>query len=216
MPAIIKLKDSTPLAKGKSRLVFQHPDHSSQLIKVINAEVVDDRFGSGTKWYKKRRRYGKFLSYLREIQEFLAIYSTEDCALPFLQEVIGFAKTDLGLGLVVTAIHGKNGNLAPTLAYLISRHLYDETAKQALAVCLDQILYCNVIISDLNLGNLVYSYNQELGYHFVLIDGLGNNNPLPFKAISKRLNHRSKLGRFARLYARIERAQNKYTTPLAP
>lgn len=213
MAKILQLKEQTPLTQGRSRLVFQHPDEPDYIVKVMRKEVLEDRFGSGTKWYKKRRRYGHFVSYIREIQEYLAMHASFDHDVPFLQEVIGFAKTDLGLGLVLRAVRDTDGNLAPPLSKLILNHKLDEQAKQALATCLDQILNCDVIVSDLNLGNLVYTHSEELGNYFVLIDGLGNNNPLPFKAMSKRINRRSKLGRFAKLYNRIERAKKANNHP---
>ena len=213
MPKTLHLKEHTPLTQGRSRLVFQHPDEPDYIVKVMRKEVLEDRFGSGTKWYKKRRRYGHLVSYIREIQEYVAIYASLNHAVPFLQEVIGFAKTDMGLGLVLKAIRDTEGNLAPPLSQLIKNHQLDDSVKEALASCLDQILNCDVIVSDLNLGNLVYTHSKELGNHFVLIDGLGNNNPLPFKAISRRINHRSKLGRFKRLYNRIERAKTANNHP---
>lgn len=209
----LQLKEQKPLAMGRSRLVFQHPDEADYIVKVMRKDVLEDRFGAGTKWYKKRRRYGHFVSFIREIQEYLAIYSGLDHDVHFLQEVVGFAKTDLGLGLVLKAIRDSDGNLAPPLSQLILNHQFNEQAKQALATCLDNILNCDVIVSDLNLGNLVYTHSEEHGNYFVLIDGLGNNNPLPFKAMSKRINRRSKLGRFARLYNRIERSKKANNHP---
>ena len=62
MDPILKLKDCTPLAQGGSRLVFEHPNDADLLVKVIRPEVIEDRFGKNTKWYKKRRRLGKYIS----------------------------------------------------------------------------------------------------------------------------------------------------------
>ena len=205
MDKIIKLKDESPLARGRSRLVFRHPDDPDLIIKVVRPEVIEDRFGNNTKWYKKRRRFGRFISYMREIQEFLAVQSSMDKSPHFLQRIVGFTQTDLGLGLVIEAVLDPNGQLAPTIFALIKSGQFDDQAKDALRSTLDQILHCNVIISDLNPGNLVYTSSPEHGHYFVLIDGLGNNSLIPSKIISSRLNQRSKRGRFDRLYSRIER-----------
>ena len=193
--------------------MFEHPHDPDLLVKVIRPEVVEDRFGSKTKWYKKRRRFGKFISYVREIQEFIAVEESLGKSPHFLQRIVGFAQTDIGLGLITEGVRAPNGKLAPSLATLIHEEIFDGKAQKALEISLNQILESEVIVSDLNLGNLVYTHNQELGHYFVLIDGLGNNNPLPFKAISRGINRRIKIIRFARLYNRIERAKNAYKHP---
>ena len=209
MDPFLELKELKPLTHGRSRLVFEHPHDPDLLVKVIRPEVVEDRFGSKTKWYKKRRRFGKFISYIREIQEYLAVRETQDSDVPCLQRIVGFARTDMGLGLVLESVRWTDGTLAPNMAILIKNGRFDDTAKKALEVFLDEILNSNVIISDLNLGNIVYTFSEERGYFFVLIDGIGNNSLLPFKMISRRINRRSKRGRYKRLYARIERCKLK-------
>lgn len=213
MDPVLKLKNRNPLTHGRSRLVFEHPHDPDLLVKVIRPEVVEDRFGSKTKWYKKRRRFGKFISYVREIQEFIAVEESLGKSPHFLQRIVGFAQTDIGLGLITEGVRAPNGKLAPSLATLIHEEIFDGKAQKALEISLNQILESEVIVSDLNLGNLVYTHNQELGHYFVLIDGLGNNNPLPFKAISRGINRRSKIKRFARLYNRIERAKKANKHP---
>ena len=213
MDPVLKLKNRNPLTHGRSRLVFEHPHDPDLLVKVIRPEVVEDRFGSKTKWYKKRRRFGKFISIVREIQEFIAVEESLGKSPHFLQRIVGFAQTDIGLGLITEGVRAPNGKLAPSLATLIHEEIFDGKAQKALEISLNQILESEVIVSDLNLGNLVYTHNQELGHYFVLIDGLGNNNPLPFKAISRGINRRSKIKRFARLYNRIERAKKANKHP---
>ena len=210
MDAILNLRDRTPLAQGGSRFVFEHPDDPDLLVKVIRPEVIDDRFGKNTKWYKKRRRFGKYSSYIREIQEYLAVRETYGDDDPFLQRVVGFARTDMGLGLVLEAVKWVDGSLAPSLRNLIHTRRFDSEAHAALEIFLGGLLRSPVIISDLNMGNIVYSYSEDRGYHFVLIDGIGNNGLIPFKAISKAINRRSKLGRFKRLRTRIERSKSRH------
>lgn len=214
MDPILILKEREPLTQGRSRLIFEHPDDPDLLVKVIRPEVVEGRFGKGTKWYKKKRRFGKFISYIREIQEFLAMRETRENDVPFLQRIVGFARTDMGLGLILEAVRWTDGTLAPKLITLIKENRFDSTAEQGLEKFLDDLLDCPVIISDLNSGNIVYTYSEKLGYYFILIDGIGNNSLLPFKAISSRINRRSKMGRFKRLRARIKRSKLKHQVKL--
>jgi hypothetical protein len=195
----IQLQHAEPLAKGHSRLVFQHPHRKDWLIKVIRPEVIEKRFGSGASWYKRRRRYGRYLSYIRETQEYIAAWASHGRELPFLQKIIGFETTDFGLGLVMEAVRDADGELAPNLAMLISSGRFDKVVRENLAIFLDRLLEADVIVSDMNVGNLVYAHDPVHQDHFVLIDGLGNNTLWPLKAISRRINRRSK-----RLYRKID------------
>jgi len=180
------------------------------LVKVIRPEVIEDRFGKNTKWYKKRRRFGKYISYIREIQEYLAVREANEDDTPFLQRIVGFSRTDLGLGLVLEAVRWTDGTLAPSLRKLIHSGKFDTNAQDALRIFFDQLLNCSVVVSDLNMSNIVYGSNKDGGHHFVLIDGIGNNSLLPFKTINKWINHHSKRGRFKRLKARIQRSRSRH------
>ncbi len=201
----LRLTDQTPHAQGRSRLVFQHPHEHDWLVKVMRPDVIEQRFGSGAAWYKRRRRFGRYLSYVREIQEFVACWSSHQCSLPFLQKVIGLIETDLGLGLVIRAVRGGDGKLAKPLSLMIRDGDFDDAAAVALDEFMNHLLACDVIISDLNPGNIVYAHDLKLGHYFVMIDGLGNSNIWPLKSLSRRINRRSKLGRFKRLKAKMDR-----------
>lgn len=199
----LHLLESEALAKGHSRLVFQHPHHPDRLIKVIRPEVIDARFGSGAAWYKRLRRFGRYLSYARETQEYLAAWASHGRELPFVQRIIGFETTNLGLGLVMEAARGRHGDLAPTLREIILTGRFDAETSRLLDRFLDQILEAEIVVSDLNVVNIVLAHNERDGDHFVLIDGIGNNSPLPFKAHCRAINRRSKRRRFRRLRRKI-------------
>jgi len=213
MDTFLKLKNLKPLAQGSFRWVFQHPENPDLLVKVIHADAMAKRFGKKTRWYKRPRRYGKYLCFVREIQEFITVHAQTNTAVPFLQRIVGFAQTDLGLGIIVQAIRNSDGNLAPTLRNLINNGLYDESIKKSLDDFLALLLESDVIINDLSPGNIVYTQNENNDYLFVMIDGLGNNSFVPFKTMSKTINRRSKLKRFDAFYAKIEhfkKISNRY------
>jgi len=215
MDTFLKLKNLKPLAQGSFRWVFQHPEDPDLLVKVIHADAMAKRFGKKTRWYKRPRRYGKYLCFAREIQEFITVHAQTNTAAPFLQRIIGFAQTDLGLGIIVQAIRNSDGNLAPTLRNLINNGLYDAAIKKSLDDFLALLLESDVIINDLSPGNIVYTHNEKLGNHFVMIDGLGNNSFIPFKNMSKTINRRSKLKRFQAFFERVEhfkKRSNHYPT----
>lgn len=190
------LKDRTPVAVGCMRLVYQHPENETLLIKVIRPEAVEERWGMGRAWYKRRRRYGRFSSYIREIQEYVAAWEAHGRSLHFVQKIVGFAETDMGLGLIVEAARDRSGNYARSLEQFLRAGEYTPEIEAALERVIEELLNSNIVISDPHAGNLVFAYSKEHGDHFVLIDGLGNNNILPFKFISRAINRRSKLRRF--------------------
>mgnify|MGYP001028077477 FL=1 len=206
-PNVIILRNSIPLAKGGSRFVFRHPENLGHLIKVIRPEVIEKRFGAGASWYKRLRRFGKYLSYRREVDEFLAVHAANDAAPDFLQHILGFAETDLGLGLVIEGVFREDGELAPTLGDLLHDHLYNEKIERALEHCFAEILSCPVVLSDLNVGNFVY---DEVEQRFIMIDGLGNANSFSIKGFSARANRKAKLKRFERFRGRIARYKKQY------
>ncbi|MDF3059537.1 MAG: hypothetical protein K0R17_3752 [Rariglobus sp.] len=209
MSKFLKLKDTPPLAKGHSRLVYQYPGEPDWLVKVIRPDMIEKRWGSGAAWYKRKRRYGRFISYVRETQEYIAGCVASGSGPAFLQKVVGFVDTDLGLGLVSEAVRAPTGELAPDIAALIERGHFDATVRQALNTVCRQILESDMTLSDLNVGNLVYTGNKTTPGHFVLIDGLGTAAIFPLKRFIRYFNHRSKLGKFKRLELRISQRLEK-------
>lgn len=205
---ILRLGDLEPIAKGRMRLVFQHPHDPSLLVKVIRPEAIEQRWGSGQPWYKKRRRFRQYISYIRECEEYLAGCARLAGGLPFAQKITGFAETDLGLGLIVEAALDQEGKLAPTLAQIVFERRFDATIRAELETFTRQLIESDLIVADLKPANLVRAHSTDLGHHFVMIDGLGISTILPFKLFSRALNRLSKRGRVRDLWKRLERIRD--------
>jgi hypothetical protein len=169
----------------------------------MRPDVVEPRQGGRKWWLRWLRRYDPYLVFLREIHEFVAAYAALGRAAPFAQVVHGFAETDLGLGLVVGAVRGPDGALAPTLAQLIARGDFDGTASTALDETLDAVLQSNIVLADLHERNLVYQQGDGGAPRFVIVDGLGTSTLIPVKDWSRLINRSSKSRRIARLRKRI-------------
>ncbi len=204
MDQTIKLKDTQPLAQGRMRYIYAYPGDPGLIIKVIRPDVIDQRWGSGQPWYKASRRFRQYISYMREIAEYVATHARYGRNLPFAQQVVGFAETDLGLGLVLKAVLGKDGSLAPSVTTMIANGTFDDDAERALQQFIHDLLESDLIVADLHGGNIVYAYNEQRGHHFVMIDGLGQSSILPFKSLFRTFNRRSKLRHIARLRRRME------------
>jgi hypothetical protein len=203
MSDILQLKDTPPLAKGHSRLVFQHPRQPDWLVKVIRPDVIEERWGAGAAWYKRARRYGRFISYVREVQEYVVGCAATGAGPSCFQKVIGFADTDLGLGLVTEAVRTPDGSLAPSIVNLITSGRFGAAERRSLDVFFEQLLASPIAVSDMNLGALVYTGDATIQGRFVLIDGLGDATLLPIKRLSSYFNRRSKLGKCRHLESRI-------------
>ncbi|HSP43046.1 MAG TPA: YrbL family protein [Luteolibacter sp.] len=206
---LLRLDGIEPVARGRMRLVFRHPHDPSLLVKVIRPDVIDQRWGSGMPWYKKRRRYGQYISFIRETEEYIAGYAQHGASVPFAQKITGYVETDLGLGMVMEAALDREGNVAPTLARLAKGKLVDDTIRAELECFAAALIESDIIVADLNPANIVRAYDPERGHHFVLIDGLGVSTILPFKRFSRALNRASKRKRVAALWERIGRFMSK-------
>jgi hypothetical protein len=188
------------------RHVFVHPGDPDLLIKVVRKDAVDKHFGKGRAWYKRRRRYHHFISYLREVREEIALRATRDAHPACLQKVVGFADTDLGFGLVVAAAKDRDGNLAPALPRLISEGKFDAEARAALERCFQELLDTPIVLGDLHGWNLVYAWSEQHGQHFVLIDGIGCKTLIPLSRMSETINRYGKQRRIDRLWPRLEKS----------
>jgi hypothetical protein len=199
----LELKHLQPLAKGNARLVYEHPQSPRLLIKVMRPDLVERRQVSPKLWFQGLRRYDPYVVFLREIREYVAAYAALGQAAPFAQVVHGLVETDLGLGLVLEAVRNSDGGLAPTIAKLVQQGQFDAEATTALDQFLSELLESDLVIADLHERNLVYALGRDGSRRFVLIDGLGDSNLLPFKSWSRVINRRSKQKRFVRLRKRI-------------
>lgn len=202
---MFRLKDAEIIAAGHTRDVYRHPDNSALLIKVIRPAAIEQRYGRGAPWYKfKRRRYRHLIAYLREVREQIAVHAAGGAHPPFLQKIVGFVETDMGMGLVVEAVRAADGTSAPTVAELAGQGALDPTRLAALDRFLDEMVNSPVIVADLNPFNVVYGRGAGGTDHFVLIDGIGHKNLIPLERMSTRINRWSKVrkaDRFRRMVA---------------
>lgn len=171
----------------------------------MRPDLVERRYNGLRSWLKPLRRYGPYAVFLREIQEFIAAYAALGRAAPFAQSVHGLVETDLGLGLVVGAVRGPDGALAPKLAKLISAGGFDGLARRALDETLDALLESDIVLADLHERNLVYQNLAGGSPRFVMIDGIGSSTLVPCKNWSRLFNRYSKCRRILRLRQRIAR-----------
>jgi hypothetical protein len=200
---MIRLKDAEIIAAGHTRDVYRHPDDASLLIKVIRASAIATRYGRGSPWYKFK------------VREQIAVHAIGEPHPRFLQKIVGFVETDMGMGLVVEAVRAADGSSAPTVAALAAEGALDEVRLAALDRFLDEMVNSPVIVADLNPFNVVYGRGADGVDHFVLIDGIGHKNLIPLERMSARLNRWSKVrkgDRFRQMVAARRSASGQSAT----
>lgn len=209
----ITLKDCHFVAKGQRCLVYQHPDVHNLLIKVLNPQF-QQRNNLKNKLLKhlpgiSRYRLTKY--YLREFIEIMRLRSNHhDSSHRCLQQAVGLVNTNLGLGLVVIAERGQDGQYAKTLKSFIQANQYDEHLQNKVAAFCQELARNDITVTDCCPRNLVYAYNETDGDHFVLIDGIGEKNFIPFLRLSSYLRKKSRLKEIAALKRRIQASIIKY------
>lgn len=200
----VELSHLSPIASGALRRVYVHPRDPELLVKVIRPDTIERRWGKSAKWYKTRRRYRQYVAVVREVQEYLAAYAVNNEPLYFIQKIVGFVDTDLGLGFVTRAVRARDGNYAPSLAALIQNGRYNEEVERAFAKFARDFVESSVVIGDFTPGNLVYGYDETYGDHFVLIDGLGSSTLIPLKTHWAFANRLSKQRQIKRITGKIQ------------
>ena len=202
-PEPLVLNDELLLTQGSCRSIYRHPHQNNWLIKLLRPEYIERKFGAKAPWYKRRRRLGYFVGFEREFQEQLATYLHYGAHPSCLQYIIGLQATDRGLGQIVKAVFGRDGQYAPTLRTLVRQGRFDEEAEQQLQLFFEWLLKSPLVISDMTLDNLVYRHSASMGEHFCIIDGVGEPNLIPLKSSFKWWNRFAKQRWIAKVKRRI-------------
>jgi hypothetical protein len=184
---MLKLSDVEPVAQGNKRFVFQHPADPALLIKVWKPEVVKERWGGERPWYRPTRRYRQYISFQREMSEYLALAVKFPGGVPVLQRLAGIIDTDYGIGVIVEKLTGRDGGLAPTLRALAEREGVTPYILQKIDQFRDELLRYGVVVGKLHDKNLVLAI-RDGEERFIMVDGYGEKTAIPIHTWSSRVN----------------------------
>lgn len=214
----VQLRDQEPIAQGSSRLVFEHPDDPSQLVKVLKlywpvAASPADLLQSPGKLLKRRYKFARFM---REVRQFVDARQRDDDPINLhLPEFNGLIRTDMGYGMAVQGLRAENGELAPTLKQLIKQDQFTPDLVDPLEAFLDHVQSSPVVVGDMNIKNLVLTgADGDQPTRFALIDGMGDSTLIPVLAMSRRLNERRKRYFAERIRNRYEQALRRLALPM--
>jgi hypothetical protein len=206
LPALTVLKNQTPLADGKTQSVYQHPSDPKLLVKVRKLDRLKqtyERRVGGIIGFK--RRHGFYTTWHRELEHYFSVCLRLGYRPHFLQEYHGIIDTDVGLGLIVNRITDRAGNLAPTLADVVTKTGLTDDLLAKVEELRRQINELRISTNDISVSNIVYGWNARIGDHLVLIEGIGVNTFIPLARFSNYFNVRSNDRHFARTVRWLEK-----------
>lgn len=180
---LVELKAARPLVSGAYRNVYQHPSDPGLLIKVIMPHVFEQH-ADRANWYDRWRGVGAYKSLLREIEKYVVLRGRGQHDLPFIQHFAGIVETDLGLGMVVGKVRGRDGGLAPTLTEIVRANGLDADLVARIAALRDDVIRHHVVFGDISANNIVEAADAAHGHRLVIIDGLSDRLWLPVNSLS--------------------------------
>ena len=221
----LDLSTAVLVARGKTRLIFQHEQLPGMLVKVLRPELHshDEPAAGALARFKRRvqpyRRLGAYRSIQREVREFLIFRSRclED-AWP-IAKIYGFVETELGLALLTERMTAPGGGLAPTIETLLDEGRFQAQHRTALHQFFDALEKYHICLCDLHTGNIVYVGDDKTTGRFVAVDGLGTRTLVPlrdwFPSLNARRTRRGASQVWSRIDQQLQREASKTGAPPA-
>lgn len=157
---MIDLKNSPLIGKGEDRECYQHPEDYHKCVKVT---VSGD--------YKQSNDEIKFYRLMKK----------RGASCEQLAAFHGLVETSLGQGLVFTLIRDFDGKVSDSLGNYLSSNAYSLRDFKLKLETLNRYLFDQrLIIRDLSPDNIVYQKTSENDGKLIIIDGVGNNEFIPF------------------------------------
>jgi hypothetical protein len=210
---LLDLAPLHPIAAGNDRLVYQHPNEPSLLVKVIDAKEWAEHIGTQRlrRWHKRFQREGAYRNYIAELAEYAAAQNAAAgrWKVP-MARVLGLTQTSLGLGLLVEKITDGQGGLAPTVEQIVRERGLDAALARELDYFFDALADHHIILNDVSARNVVLGENADGETGLYLIDGFGSKQAIPVFALSKALNRRRIQRKYNAMMTKLEaRSRNR-------
>lgn len=191
---MIQIEQLTLLGQGTQKLVYQHPEDSDKVIKLMRPENATADGGRASQHpIRSNRHQGIYRQFRRELLQYLQLcknnYAQKQFIFP-IETVYGFISTDKGLGLVTEKIISPNGE-SLTLENLVNQGLFGDEQKKALDQFFDDCCNYHVVFGEVNVGGIMYTESRQNRPEFVLVDGIGEKLVIPFRAMSRSINTRN-------------------------
>lgn len=191
MKQALVLTDENLLTRGNDRYVFQHPQDSQLLIKIVIPDIVK---------YKSKLR-----EVYRELKECNPNNQTDSL---YMQRIEGLVETNRGIGQVIVKECDEHNRIAQNLYQLALNKELDASKLQKLNVFLAWFVTTSVIINSLHCKNIVYAWdNARQEYRFKVIDGFGDKTLFQLSKLSGVIRDKNKLKCLKRMLRDLNRLQ---------
>ncbi|MFT7823753.1 MAG: YrbL family protein [Sulfurimonas sp.] len=155
------LKDSMLIGEGRNRKCYLHPEDKDLCIKIA-FEKAKRSVNRETGYFGRLQKRGKSF-------EMIARY-------------FGKIQTNLGEGEVYELVCDYNGNISKNLRYYLK--LGDEKYRAEVAEQVEKLRKYlageYILFSDLDVENILLKKLSKTECRLVVIDGIGDNNQIPF------------------------------------
>lgn len=204
----LALRSTAPLGHGTRRVVYQHPGDPDALIKVLPEGKLALRRDSGR--FKSWRRWlgnensGVRAGFRRELRAIAAMRARLGAVPDCVADACGMISTDLGPGIVVQKIRGRDGGLAPTLGTVLRAEGLTAARREQLLRLQACIQRSQAVLNNLALHNIVVAFDPVAGERLVMVDCLGDKSLVPIREFSRWLNRRAIAKHLRGLMQRVE------------
>ena len=164
---ITKIDEKKLIGSGRHHDCYEHPDDPALCIKVIH---TDDQ--------KKMLR--REVSYHQNLLRRNINWSA-------LARYHGSIITDRGIGSVFEVVRDSDGQISRSLHQLLQEQdneLDIDQVAQQINLMISSFYQQGIVISDLNLRNILVNFQSPENWQLMLVDGIGHNDFFPLCNVS--------------------------------
>ncbi len=190
---MLEINSLKKIGNGTIKDIYQHPLHSTQIIKIIQPDIVASDGGFAKHGWLKRNLYqGIYRQFRRELIQYLQLCKTHYGSGYFtfpVETPYGLVATDHGLGLITEKITAPDGQ-GWTLEALARDTPLQPKHHQALERFFDDCVRLHIVFGEVNIAGIMYTESRSGRPEFVLVDGIGEKLLIPIRAMSARISGR--------------------------
>jgi hypothetical protein len=152
---IIVLNDDDIFGKGANRVCYLHPVNANSCIKIP----------------KKNKQSIK--ATLREIK-YYKYYEEKGAHFDSISKFFGEIETNQGAGYIFELFRDYDGSISKSLRHYLDQKLYSDLLDNKLVELYYDLIKNRIMVSDLNLINILVVKKSEVSIALKMIDGIGN------------------------------------------
>jgi hypothetical protein len=197
---VIDIAQTKPIATGKWRSVYLHPEDETKVLKV-HREDRPPAARRARHWYWRVLPLIRFDANARDVRQYHRVARKAPRALDIICPLFGYAETTRGRALVAERVRDADGRTSETLrTYVLKNGL--AMIAPALDGFFEALAAHHVTVEDPTAHNILVRQGGD-GLALVLVDGLGDPTLIPYKTVSKRLNRRKLMRKKMKLLAKL-------------